>query len=91
MQVESTLAMQNLQPKIKAIQKRYAGNQVRHILFWLYLIRVSLVGSLFTFFFIVVLLRKEYNLRHHDYISKLGSIVWQVWNDRETSLPFQIN
>ncbi|KAJ0021636.1 hypothetical protein Pint_32348 [Pistacia integerrima] len=31
-QVESTLAMQNLQPKIKAIQQRYAGNQVRHIL-----------------------------------------------------------
>ncbi|KAB5520306.1 hypothetical protein DKX38_024625 [Salix brachista] len=28
-QVESTLAMQNLQPKIKAIQQRYAGNQVR--------------------------------------------------------------
>ncbi|XP_043687083.1 inner membrane protein PPF-1, chloroplastic-like isoform X2 [Telopea speciosissima] len=28
-QVESTLAMQNLQPKIKAIQKRYAGNQER--------------------------------------------------------------
>jgi len=27
-QVESTLAMQNLQPKIKAIQERYAGNQV---------------------------------------------------------------
>ncbi|XP_012853117.1 PREDICTED: inner membrane protein ALBINO3, chloroplastic-like [Erythranthe guttata] len=27
-QVESTLAMQNLQPKIKAIQQRYAGNQV---------------------------------------------------------------
>ncbi|XP_076892368.1 inner membrane protein PPF-1, chloroplastic-like [Bidens hawaiensis] len=26
-QVESTLAMQNLQPKIKAIQQRYAGNQ----------------------------------------------------------------
>ncbi|GAB4824378.1 Inner membrane protein PPF-1, chloroplastic [Ancistrocladus abbreviatus] len=26
-QVESTLAMQNLQPKIKAIQERYAGNQ----------------------------------------------------------------
>ena len=29
MQVESTLAMQNLQPKIKAIQERYKGNQVR--------------------------------------------------------------
>ncbi|KAK3023280.1 hypothetical protein RJ639_044251 [Escallonia herrerae] len=28
-QVESTLAMQNLQPKIKAIQARYAGNQER--------------------------------------------------------------
>ncbi|KAG2673514.1 hypothetical protein I3843_13G082800 [Carya illinoinensis] len=28
-QVESTLAMQNLQPKIKAIQQRYAGNQER--------------------------------------------------------------
>ncbi|KAH9609771.1 hypothetical protein KSS87_012761 [Heliosperma pusillum] len=28
-QVESTLAMQNLQPKIKAIQGRYAGNQER--------------------------------------------------------------
>ncbi|XP_042512387.1 inner membrane protein PPF-1, chloroplastic-like [Macadamia integrifolia] len=28
-QVESTLAMQNLQPKIKAIQKRYVGNQER--------------------------------------------------------------
>ncbi|KAL0417841.1 UNVERIFIED_CONTAM: Inner membrane protein PPF-1, chloroplastic [Sesamum radiatum] len=28
-QVESTLAMQNLQPKIKAIQERYAGNQER--------------------------------------------------------------
>ncbi|KHN32116.1 Inner membrane protein PPF-1, chloroplastic [Glycine soja] len=28
-QVESTLAMQNLQPKIKAIQDRYAGNQER--------------------------------------------------------------
>ncbi|CAN1150413.1 Inner membrane protein PPF-1, chloroplastic [Linum perenne] len=27
--VESTLAMQNLQPKIKAIQQRYAGNQER--------------------------------------------------------------
>ena len=27
-QVESTLAMQNLQPKIKAIQERYKGNQV---------------------------------------------------------------
>jgi len=27
-QVESTLAMQNLQPQIKAIQQRYAGNQV---------------------------------------------------------------
>ncbi|KAK4492044.1 hypothetical protein RD792_002834 [Penstemon davidsonii] len=27
-QVESTMAMQNLQPKIKAIQQRYAGNQV---------------------------------------------------------------
>lgn len=27
-QVESTLAMQNLQPKTKAIQERYAGNQV---------------------------------------------------------------
>ncbi|KAF5727391.1 inner membrane protein PPF-1 chloroplastic [Tripterygium wilfordii] len=26
-QVESTMAMQNLQPKIKAIQQRYAGNQ----------------------------------------------------------------
>ncbi|KAJ4970595.1 hypothetical protein NE237_003694 [Protea cynaroides] len=26
-QVESTMAMQNLQPKIKAIQERYAGNQ----------------------------------------------------------------
>lgn len=26
-QVESTLAMQNLQPKIKAIQERYVGNQ----------------------------------------------------------------
>ncbi|KAL5130206.1 Inner membrane protein PPF-1, chloroplastic [Glycine soja] len=30
-QVESTLAMQNLQPKIKAIQDRYAGNQVRDV------------------------------------------------------------
>lgn len=29
MQVESTLAMQNLQPKLKAIQERYKGNQVR--------------------------------------------------------------
>lgn len=28
-QVESTLAMQNLQPKIKAIQQRYEGNQER--------------------------------------------------------------
>uniref|UniRef100_A0A6V7QT37 Membrane insertase YidC/Oxa/ALB C-terminal domain-containing protein n=1 Tax=Ananas comosus var. bracteatus TaxID=296719 RepID=A0A6V7QT37_ANACO len=28
-QVESTLAMQNLQPKIKAIQERYKGNQER--------------------------------------------------------------
>ncbi|XP_041992612.1 inner membrane protein PPF-1, chloroplastic-like [Salvia splendens] len=28
-QVESTLAMQNLQPKIKSIQQRYAGNQER--------------------------------------------------------------
>ncbi|PIN24362.1 Inner membrane protein translocase involved in respiratory chain assembly [Handroanthus impetiginosus] len=28
-QVESTLEMQNLQPKIKAIQQRYAGNQER--------------------------------------------------------------
>ncbi|WVZ72266.1 hypothetical protein U9M48_020755 [Paspalum notatum var. saurae] len=28
-QVESTLAMQNLQPQLKAIQKRYAGNQER--------------------------------------------------------------
>ncbi|KAM7259319.1 hypothetical protein ACFE04_015060 [Oxalis oulophora] len=28
-QVESTLAMQSLQPKLKAIQKRYAGNQER--------------------------------------------------------------
>ncbi|KAK6935890.1 Membrane insertase YidC/ALB3/OXA1/COX18 [Dillenia turbinata] len=28
-QVESTLEMQNLQPKIKAIQERYAGNQER--------------------------------------------------------------
>ncbi|KAI4373475.1 hypothetical protein MLD38_011597 [Melastoma candidum] len=28
-QVESTLAMQTLQPKIKAIQQRYAGNQER--------------------------------------------------------------
>ncbi|CAI8616559.1 unnamed protein product [Vicia faba] len=28
-QVESALAMQNLQPKIKAIQERYAGNQER--------------------------------------------------------------
>ncbi|XP_057956077.1 inner membrane protein PPF-1, chloroplastic isoform X2 [Malania oleifera] len=28
-QVESTLAMQNLQPKIKAIQERYNGNQER--------------------------------------------------------------
>ncbi|XP_022752749.1 inner membrane protein PPF-1, chloroplastic-like [Durio zibethinus] len=28
-QVESTLAMQNLQPKIQAIQQRYAGNQER--------------------------------------------------------------
>ncbi|RDY12576.1 Inner membrane protein PPF-1, chloroplastic, partial [Mucuna pruriens] len=28
-QVESTLAMQNLQPKLKAIQERYAGNQER--------------------------------------------------------------
>ncbi|KAF5744620.1 inner membrane protein PPF-1 chloroplastic [Tripterygium wilfordii] len=28
-QVESTMAMQNLQPKIKAIQQRYAGNQER--------------------------------------------------------------
>ncbi|KAJ7532043.1 hypothetical protein O6H91_14G069800 [Diphasiastrum complanatum] len=28
-QVESTLAMQNLQPKIKAIQQRYAGDQER--------------------------------------------------------------
>ncbi|XP_077212990.1 inner membrane protein PPF-1, chloroplastic-like [Tasmannia lanceolata] len=28
-QVESSLAMQNLQPKIKAIQERYAGNQER--------------------------------------------------------------
>ncbi|KAF3794078.1 Inner membrane protein [Nymphaea thermarum] len=28
-QVESTLAMQNLQPKIKAIQQRYSGNQER--------------------------------------------------------------
>ncbi|KAK1312108.1 hypothetical protein QJS10_CPA07g00221 [Acorus calamus] len=28
-QVESTLAMQNLQPKIKAIQQRYKGNQER--------------------------------------------------------------
>ncbi|KAF7823599.1 inner membrane protein PPF-1, chloroplastic [Senna tora] len=28
-QVESTLAMQNLQPQIKAIQERYAGNQER--------------------------------------------------------------
>ncbi|KAF3622105.1 Inner membrane protein PPF-1, chloroplastic [Capsicum annuum] len=28
-QVESTLAMQSLQPKIKAIQQRYAGNQER--------------------------------------------------------------
>lgn len=28
-QVESTLAMQNLQPKIKAIQQRYTGNQER--------------------------------------------------------------
>nr|GEU54442.1 inner membrane protein PPF-1, chloroplastic [Tanacetum cinerariifolium] len=28
-QVESTLAMQNLQPKLKAIQQRYAGNQER--------------------------------------------------------------
>ncbi|XVF46503.1 hypothetical protein PTKIN_Ptkin03bG0032200 [Pterospermum kingtungense] len=28
-QAESTLAMQNLQPKIKAIQQRYAGNQER--------------------------------------------------------------
>ncbi|KAL5814467.1 hypothetical protein ACOSQ4_025108 [Xanthoceras sorbifolium] len=28
-QVESTIAMQNLQPKIKAIQQRYAGNQER--------------------------------------------------------------
>jgi len=25
------LAMQNLQPKIKAIQERYAGNQVRGV------------------------------------------------------------
>lgn len=31
-QVESTLAMQNLQPKIKAIQERYKGNQVSVIL-----------------------------------------------------------
>ncbi|KAL5714515.1 hypothetical protein ACHQM5_016464 [Ranunculus cassubicifolius] len=30
-QVESTLAMQNLQPKIKAIQERYAGNQVKNL------------------------------------------------------------
>ncbi|XP_073056923.1 inner membrane protein ALBINO3, chloroplastic-like isoform X2 [Primulina eburnea] len=29
LKVESTLAMQNLQPKIKAIQQRYAGNQER--------------------------------------------------------------
>ncbi|URE36014.1 Inner membrane protein albino3 [Musa troglodytarum] len=29
-QVESTLAMQNLQPKIKAIQERYKGNQDGH-------------------------------------------------------------
>ncbi|GJN37481.1 hypothetical protein PR202_gb26440 [Eleusine coracana subsp. coracana] len=29
-QVESTLAMQNLQPQIKAIQQRYAGNQDGH-------------------------------------------------------------
>lgn len=28
LQVESTLAMQNLQPKLKAIQQRYAGDQV---------------------------------------------------------------
>ncbi|XP_008784520.2 inner membrane protein PPF-1, chloroplastic [Phoenix dactylifera] len=28
-QVESSIAMQNLQPKIKAIQERYAGNQER--------------------------------------------------------------
>ena len=28
-QVESTLAMQNLQPKIKAIQERYKGDQER--------------------------------------------------------------
>ncbi|GKC34621.1 inner membrane protein PPF-1, chloroplastic-like protein, partial [Tanacetum coccineum] len=28
-QVESTLAMQNLQPKLKAIQQKYAGNQER--------------------------------------------------------------
>ncbi|KAK1553490.1 hypothetical protein QYE76_037484, partial [Lolium multiflorum] len=28
-QVESTLAMQNLQPQLKAIQKRYEGNQER--------------------------------------------------------------
>ncbi|OIW05761.1 hypothetical protein TanjilG_23547 [Lupinus angustifolius] len=28
-QVESTLAMQNLQPKLKAIQEKYAGNQER--------------------------------------------------------------
>ncbi|CAO2199006.1 unnamed protein product [Urochloa humidicola] len=28
-QVESTLAMQNLQPQLKAIQQRYAGNQER--------------------------------------------------------------
>ncbi|OEL33283.1 Inner membrane protein ALBINO3, chloroplastic [Dichanthelium oligosanthes] len=31
-QVESTLAMQNLQPQIKAIQQRYAGNQYHDLI-----------------------------------------------------------
>lgn len=33
--VESTLAMQNLQPTIKAIQERYKGNQVMYIFYFI--------------------------------------------------------
>lgn len=34
MQVESAMAMQSLAPQIKAIQERYAGDQVTLLSFW---------------------------------------------------------
>lgn len=72
--------MQNLQPKIKAIQQRYAGNQVVLKFEFDYLsIPFLLVGMVcFDLIVLLVLFRKEYNWKHLACTGRLGLILWQV-------------